>query len=291
MKSLKNYIYENKVNEELDDNLFWLLDKWFERNEHQQSEFIEIIVKCKETGDKVNIDELKQYLKNTSLEKNLKSFINFLDNDLEPLNNKDYLYALKQVIEVVIGKKEKNKYLENNKEKQVSEKLVINKNTKIQKYNFHPTGWSELKELVKKLIKERGTEADLNDIDVSKMTNLSNLFSSGDEKDFNGDISEWDVSNVEEMEEMFENCKFNGDISNWDVSNVKNMFGMFAYSDFNGDISKWDVSNVTDMQEMFNSSKFNGNISNWDISNLRHIAWMFDNCPLEKNPPKWYKKS
>ena len=125
----------------------------------------------------------------------------------------------------------------------ILEKLIINKNTKINKYHYHPTKWSELKELVKQLIKERGNDADLNDIDTSKITDMSDLFSSGDENDFDGDISEWDVSNVEKMEEMFENCKFNGDISNWDVSKVKHMRDMFLKS------------------------------------------------PLEKNPPKWYKKS
>ena len=106
MISLKDYIFE-----ELDDNLFWLLDKWFERNENQKSEFIGITVQCRQEGDKVNIDNLKKLLHNTELKKNLKEFINFVDNDLEPQNNKDYLYELKQVIEVVIGKKEKNKYL------------------------------------------------------------------------------------------------------------------------------------------------------------------------------------
>ena len=33
---------------------------------------------------------------------------------------------------------------------------------------------------------------------------------------------------------------FNGDISNWDVSNVTNMENMFLSADsFNGDISNW----------------------------------------------------
>ena len=241
MKSLKNFIYENNnssliVKEELDDNLFWLLDKWFERNEHQQLEFIEIIVKCKETGDKVNIDELKQYLKNTSLEKNLKEFINFLDNDLEPLNNKDYLYALKQVIEVVIGKKEKNKYLENNKEKQVSEKLVINKNTKIQKYNYHPKSTTELRKILWDLLEKRGENANLNDIDTSNITFMDSLFS---DSDFNGDISKWDVSNVEDMDFMFYNSDFNGDISNWDVSKVEHMRDMFLKSPLEKNPPSW----------------------------------------------------
>ena len=106
MISLKDYIFE-----ELDDNLFWMLDKWFERNEKQAQEFIEIIVKCKQDGQKVNIDNLKTYIKGTQLESNLIEFCNFIDNDIESQQTKDYLYSLKQIIEMVIGNKSKtNKY-------------------------------------------------------------------------------------------------------------------------------------------------------------------------------------
>ena len=107
MKHLKDYIFE-----ELDDNLFWMLDKWFERNEKQAQEFIEIVIKCKQEGAKVNIDNLKKYIKGTQIEVNLESFINFVDNDLEPQQNKDYLYVLKLIIEMIIGNKQKtNKYI------------------------------------------------------------------------------------------------------------------------------------------------------------------------------------
>jgi hypothetical protein len=44
---------------------------------------------------------------------------------------------------------------------------------------------------------------------------------------------------------MFNTSKFNGDIKQWDVSNVTNMKCMFIDSKFNGDISKWDVNKVT----------------------------------------------
>ena len=110
MKSLIQFITE-----ELDtDNLFWLLDKWFERNEKQAQEGVEIIVKCKQDGEKVNIDNWKKYLKDTQLELNLQEFINFVDNDLEPIKDKDYVYILKQMIEMVIGNKSKtNKYSKN----------------------------------------------------------------------------------------------------------------------------------------------------------------------------------
>lgn len=113
MKSLNQYIIE-----ELDNNMWWLLDKWFERNEQQYQEFIIIIVQCKQNGEKVNIENLKEYIKGTQLEKNIKQFINFIDNEVNPETNKDYLYSLKQIIEMIISKKEKNKYLtyEENKE-------------------------------------------------------------------------------------------------------------------------------------------------------------------------------
>ena len=152
----------------------------------------------------------------------------------------------------------------------IIEKLVINKNTKIEKYHYHPKTNEELIQTVYKLIKERGKDADLNDIDTSEITDMSTVFSDNDvNKGFNGNISEWDVSNVKVMTEMFLGSKFtgkNGDISNWDVRNVEDMFQMFAYSYFNGDISKWNISNVKNMKHMFHGGE------------------------LEDNPPQWYKK-
>ena len=70
-----------------------------------------------------------------------------------------------------------------------------------------------------------------------------------------------DVSRIADMSYMFrpddDDFKYNGDISNWDVSNVISMSFMFTESDFNNDISRWDVSNVTEMTEMFENSIFN----------------------------------
>jgi len=66
---------------------------------------------------------------------------------------------------------------------------------------------------------------------------------------FNGDISNWDVSRVGNMDYMFlsfnKSCEFNGNISNWDVSGVYYMRQMFSYHQtFNQDLSSWNVSNV-----------------------------------------------
>jgi surface protein len=74
-------------------------------------------------------------------------------------------------------------------------------------------------------------------------------------------------------------AKFNGDISEWDVSNVKNMTSMFDDSKFNRDISKWNVSNVTTMEDMFNCAQsFNQPIGDWDVSNVTDMNGMFVQC-------------
>ena len=48
-----------------------------------------------------------------------------------------------------------------------------------------------------------------------------------------GDLSNWNVSKVENMNAMFYGCiqlKSVGDLSNWNVLNVKYMFNMFKKS-------------------------------------------------------------
>ena len=130
----------------------------------------------------------------------------------------------------------------------IQEKLIIKK--KSNRYKYFPQSKLELREIIEKRIKDEGNKVDLNDIDTSNITDMSYLFA---RKDFNGDIYNWDVSNVKDMSCMFFECKsFNKDISNWDVSKVTNMKYMFwECESFNKDISSWDVSNVTDMQDMF----------------------------------------
>ena len=183
-------------------------------------------------------------------------------------------------------------------------KQYLNESLVSRKMAMHrtlfPQNRKELEIMIADEMEENGNECSLNHIDVSKIEDMTMLFS-GSTKivnsnnkeiwlgDFNGDISNWDVSNVNNMSSMFGVSKFNGDISNWDVSNVTDMSCMFRGSEFNGDISNWDVSNVNNMCGMFWKSEFNGDISNWDVSNVNNMSDMFDKSPLQSNEPKWYK--
>ena len=83
-----------------------------------------------------------------------------------------------------------------NEKLKVSSKSKINQNT----YSYYPKDKDELEEIVNKLIKERGENADLNDIDTSKITDMSHIFKYSP---FNGNISSWDVSNVKDMHWIF----------------------------------------------------------------------------------------
>ena len=86
----------------------------------------------------------------------------------------------------------------------IKEGLKITSKTKVNKYNYHPKTKEELQDLLKQLIEERGNEADLNDIDTSEITYMSGLFKYV--KKVNGDISNWNVSNVKYNQGIFDNC-------------------------------------------------------------------------------------
>ena len=149
-------------------------------------------------------------------------------------------------------------------------KKILNQNKNI--YTLFPKDKKELIKMIHDEIIERGNECSLNHIDVSNIKDMSCLFSSfyyNGVSNFNGDISEWDVSNVENMSSMFQNCDFDGDLSKWDVSNVEDMSYMFYDSKFsgeNGSINNWNISNVSGMVGLFERSFFKSDISNWEIS-------------------------
>jgi hypothetical protein len=87
----------------------------------------------------------------------------------------------------------------------INEKMVYTKATANKiKYNYHPETKEELQKLLKQLIEERENEGDFNDIDTSEITDRSYLFYRRIK--FNGNISKWDVSNVEYNDNIFLHC-------------------------------------------------------------------------------------
>jgi surface protein len=98
-------------------------------------------------------------------------------------------------------------------------------------------------------------------------TSLANYFNVC--VNFNGEIGNWDVSNVAILNRMLASCSvFNQDIGSWDVSNVTDMQVMFIYATaFNQDIGGWDVSNVTN----FTSFMLGKTAADYSAANLDSI--------------------
>lgn len=131
----------------------------------------------------------------------------------------------------------------------ICEKLHLDHNLTHTKYQ--PEDIHELRRIIREIFSKHGLNANLNNIDVSNITNMQSLFMSFPE--CNPDISKWDVSNVTNMKEMFYGCyKFNCDISNWDVSNCQNFYQMFTYcKSFSQNIDNWDVKKDANKDNMF----------------------------------------
>ena len=189
---------------------------------------------------------------------------------------------------------------------QVDEKLVINKDYK-DLYTCEPKTFEELRKIIEDRYKKFGPGTrqkpiDFNDVDVSNIDSFyDNNINIGifDSTKFEYiDISNWNVSNVEDISAMFSSCeqlKSVGDISKWNVSKVEDMQGMLSSCKqlkSIGDLSNWNVSKVENMSYMFyecRQLKSVGDLSNWNVSNVRFIYYMFAKSGIT-NIPKWYKR-
>ena len=102
------------------------------------------------------------------------------------------------------------------------------------------------------------------------------------------DLSNWDTSNVTNMQNMFNNCSglTSLNLSNWNTSNVTNMSRMFCGCNnlTSLDVSNFDTSNVTDMQYMFDSCKSltQLDVGNWDTSKVTDMNNIFNSCNVLK---------
>ena len=75
-----------------------------------------------------------------------------------------------------------------------------------------PKTTEELRKIIKAEISKNGNDCSLNHINVSKITDMSDLFY---KSKFNGDISNWNVSNVIDMHGMFNNSPLENNPPKW----------------------------------------------------------------------------
>ena len=130
-------------------------------------------------------------------------------------------------------------------------------------------------------------DGDLSGWDVSNVENMVATFYG---TSFDGDISGWDVSSVTTMDAMFYNAgSFNQDLSSWNTASVTDMNAMFGNAgSFNRNLPSWNTASVTDMSDMFNEAlSFDGDISGWDVSSVTDMSFMFRSTPFAGDLSGW----
>ena len=90
----------------------------------------------------------------------------------------------------------------------IYEKLKVSKPT----YILFPKTKEELKHMIEDEISKNGNQCSLNHIDVSRITDMSGLFRTSK---FNGDISKWDVSRVQFMDNAFDHSPLENNPPKW----------------------------------------------------------------------------
>ena len=114
---------------------------------------------------------------------------------------------------------------------------------------------------------------------TSVLTSMQNfMYKSLNANCLNADLSNWDVSNITNFRNAFQQTYFNGNIGNWDVSSVLSFQNTFySCSNFNQDLSNWNTESCTTFRGMFlNATSFNQDISNWNFSNVNNTNSFFD---------------
>ena len=99
MKSLIEYL-----NESFEDNLFWKIDKYFERNKEEYNIFIYLVDYCRQNPS-FNKQLLEDYLIQHPF-KSLKKFVDFLDDVIKvDSTDRDYIYILSIIIKMILSNK------------------------------------------------------------------------------------------------------------------------------------------------------------------------------------------
>ena len=140
--------------------------------------------------------------------------------------------------------------------------------------SFDTSGVADFRQMFKNAFAfNNGGSTSINNWDTSSATDMYQMFVTTES--FNQPIGGWDVSNVLNMEGMFNQAyvgPVTGDsLNSWDVSSVTTMRQMFlrgvGFNSINPNIESWNTVNVTNFQGFLQqSTDFNRDLSNWNIS-------------------------
>jgi len=131
---------------------------------------------------------------------------------------------------------------------------------------------------------------DLSNFDTSNVTNMENMFNKCRKLQEIKGIKNFNTKNVTNMTAMFNNCNElrSLDLSNFNSIKVTNMHKMFeeCFELEYLDLSNFNTSNVIDMSFMFNKCyklKEIKGINNFNMKKVNNIIEMFSDCFSLKN--------
>jgi hypothetical protein len=97
--NLSTYI---KINEALEDNLYWKLDNWFKNDIDGKNNFINVVSQCRKS--KPNKETIGFML--DAIKFDVNKFVDFvMDNADGKTEIQDYLYIMQKTIDTIIANK------------------------------------------------------------------------------------------------------------------------------------------------------------------------------------------
>ena len=101
MIDIRTYIICESIDS---DNLFWKIDKWFDKSNSENSErqaFIDLLNICRNNNNIVTKDIVSNY----ALSNNIKPFVNFITDNVSGIEVNDYIYILMKIIQLILANK------------------------------------------------------------------------------------------------------------------------------------------------------------------------------------------
>ena len=101
MIDIRTYIICESIDS---DNLFWKIDKWFDKSNIDNSEkqaFIDLLDICRNNNNIVTKDVVSNY----ALSNNIKPFVNFITDNVSGIEVNDYIYILMKIIQLILANK------------------------------------------------------------------------------------------------------------------------------------------------------------------------------------------